>query len=81
MHVKTRKLQPRLAARFAVVLTLAGAGLAATATPSYAVDSATLDRSHGPSGGGYTISITESSSNLANRWVAPESASAELKIG
>jgi hypothetical protein len=57
MHVKTRKLQPRLAARAAVVLALVGAGLAATATPSYA-GAVTLSRATGPSGGGYTITLT-----------------------
>jgi hypothetical protein len=71
MHVKTRKLQPRLAARAAVVLALAGAGLAATATPSYAADSATLSRSHGPSGGGYNVILTEINASDLSGGVGP----------
>src|SRR5687768_5496190 len=49
----------RAAARAGAVLVLAAAGLVATATPSFAVSVATtLDKNHGPSGGGYSIILS-----------------------
>lgn len=67
MRGTTRQLFTRSAIRAGAVLALVAGGLVATATPGFAADTVTLDKSHGPSGGGYTITMT---SGTAATWSA-----------
>jgi len=58
VHVRTRKLGARAAVRSAVVLAVTAATVVITASASWAVDTVTLSRTHAPSGGGGTLTIS-----------------------
>src|SRR5690348_11310335 len=71
VHVRPRTLSARVAARAAVVLAVTAAALITTATASFAVDTVTLSRTHGPSGGGYTLTISPTTANTFTNGTGP----------